>query len=190
MLARGLDFNLPKPSDFEEWRAAREASRKTLSEVEPHWADHKLSCEFFAEYVEQAADAARDGKGYSLLMRNAAGELVGGLALGPIREGLAFIGSWIGDRFAGRGYAVRACDAGLHMAFGVLGCKLVGATVMADNEPSIRILEYFGFDHDPGRNVVMAVNGKPRLHLVFTVDINGLKHSSAKQRQNGIQRAA
>jgi ribosomal-protein-alanine N-acetyltransferase len=185
-----IGLSLPRLEDYVEWRALREGSRKILAAVEPGWDDSRLSMEFFAEYVERLAEAAKEGRGYSMLVRNSAGVLVGGAALGPIRDGAGLLGTWIGAPFVGRGYAVRAVAAMLDIAFGFLNLRAVGATVLVDNDPSIRILEHFGFEHDPARNIVLSVNGEPRLHLIYKVDRHGREHSPAEQSKNRIQRQA
>ncbi len=192
MKARGLDLNLPKSGDYEEWRALREMSSQNLAGVEPGWSDHKLSREFFAAYVAESADAAEEGSGYSMTIRNGAGALVGGVSLGPIKQGLGMLGVWIGAPFVGRGFAVKAVDATLEAAFRVIGLQMVAATVLAENEPSLRILEYFGFEHDPARNIVMHIGDQPRLHLIYTVNAHGYNYSPAKQRERDVfrQRAA
>ena len=190
MKARGLDLSLPTMADCAEWLALRAGSKSYLSGVEPDWRDERLKEDFFATYVAESANAAKEGAGYSMLIRNAAGVLVGGVSLGPIKDGAGFLGTWIGEPFAGRGYAIRAADVILDIAFRVLGMSAVAATVMPDNDASMRGLEYFGFEHDPDRNLIMNVAGDPRLHLVYKVNRHGVERSQSKQCQRHIQRAA
>lgn len=144
--------------------------------------------ETFARHVDEIAKAARDGKGASLLICKPNGQLVGGVTLGPIINEARMLGTWIGTPFVNQGYAIRAVDVVLRIAFDVLGLKCVAASVLPDNDPSIRILEWFGFDHDPSRNLVMRVADEPRLHLMYVVNRHGWNVSSSRQQERRISR--
>ena len=184
-VASRVTLRLPRLEDYPDWRALREASAAYLRKVEPEWAA-PMDRERFAREVEAAEKAAREGRGASLLIRRPNGQLVGGITLGPMIDGAAMLGTWIGLPFVNHGYAVRAVDAVLHIAFDVLKLNTVAASVLPDNDPSTRILEYFGFEFDPSRNLVMTVGGAPRAHCVYVLRRDGWNRSPSKKRRGEI----
>ena len=183
--ASRVTLRLPRLEDYPAWRALREASAAYLSKVEPDWRA-PMDQESFAREVEEVEKAAREGRGASLLICRPNGQLVGGVTLGPIVNGAAMLGTWIGLPWVNHGYAVRATDAVLHIAFDVLKLNKVAASVLPDNDVSTRILEYFGFEFDPSRNLVMRVGDEPRLHLVYVVTQDGWNLSGARRHAHSL----
>jgi ribosomal-protein-alanine N-acetyltransferase len=182
-----VTLRLPRLEDYPAWRALRDASAAYLRKVEPEWAA-PMDRERFAREVEATEKAAREGRGASLLICRPNGQLVGGITLGPIIDGAAMLGTWIGAPFVNHGYAVRAVDAVLHIAFDVLKLNVVAASVLPDNDPSTRILEYFGFEFDPSRNLVMTVGGEPRAHCVYVVRRHEWDISPSQQSRGRVPR--
>lgn len=166
--ARGVILRLPTLGDYPAWRALREASADYLAAVEPDWQP-PLDEQSFAKHVAEVEQVAREGRGYSFLICRPNGELVGGVTLGPFVDGAGLLGTWIGAPFVGRGYAVRAVGVVLDIAFDTLGLNSVAASVLPDNDHSIRVLEHFGFEHDPDRNIVLRVDDAPILHCVYVL---------------------
>jgi [ribosomal protein S5]-alanine N-acetyltransferase len=185
--ARGLTLRLPELEDFDAWHALRETSADYFADIEPDWRP-PLDRDSFARNVEDIEKIARERKGYSFLIFNAAGQLVGGITLGPIITDSALLGTWIGAPFVGQGYAIRAVDVVLRFAFDGLRLNKVAATVLPDNNASIRILEWFGFDYEPDRNLVMRVRNDPRLHCFYLVTRDGWERSQSKQSRRGVYR--
>jgi ribosomal-protein-alanine N-acetyltransferase len=166
--ARGVTLRLPRIEDYPAWRALREVSAGYLARVKPDWQP-PMDQESFARQVAEIETVALQDQGYSLLIHRPNGDLVGGVTLGPFVQGVGLLGTWIGAPFVGRGYAVRAVRAVLDIAFGALRLDSVAASVLPDNDASMRVLEFFGFEHDPNRNIVLRVADKPRLHLVYVL---------------------
>jgi RimJ/RimL family protein N-acetyltransferase len=184
--ARGVILRLPTLGDYPAWRALREASADYLARVEPDWQP-PVDEESFARQVAEAEAVARESRGYSFLICRPNGDLVGGVTLGPFVDRVGLLGTWIGTPFVGRGYAVRAVGVVLDIAFETLGLNSVAASVLPDNDHSIRVLEHFGFEHDPDRNIVLRVADAPRWHLVYVGSRNDWNQSQRRRRE-GLHR--
>ncbi|MFS0738612.1 GNAT family protein [Sphingomonas sp. 1P06PA] len=74
-----------------------------------------------------------------------AGEVVGRIAIGVRRPGVAEIGYALDRRAWGRGIAAEAVKAVIAHGFGAMGLRRIFADVDPDNIASIRLLERLGF---------------------------------------------
>jgi RimJ/RimL family protein N-acetyltransferase len=71
---------------------------------------------------------------------------VGGAKFPTLRE--ATTGSWLGQRFQGRGYGIEMRAAVLHFGFEVLGATAMLSGAFADNEASQRVSMKLGYEFD------------------------------------------
>lgn len=131
---------------------------------------------FFADYpaVHAALLAeARQGETLPLLVRDAAGALVGRVNFTALRPGPA----WLGYRFAqevqGRGYATAAVAQALTQAR-VVGVREVQARVALNNPASARVLEKLGFTSVQPQDSPETVerNGEPLLVQRFRLQLD------------------
>jgi RimJ/RimL family protein N-acetyltransferase len=153
--------------DFDVWRALRESSADYLSARESDWSDEVISFESFKRQVEDGAAAIKAGVGLPLLIFRNDGAMVGGITLGPIEAKAAPIGTWIASEFVNRGYAYRAVELIVALAFEKLGVDRIEAVVLDDNIGSVRVVEALGFEQIDDRVVTRKISGVPREHLVF-----------------------
>jgi RimJ/RimL family protein N-acetyltransferase len=73
------------------------------------------------------------------------GRFVGLVGFHQIEAGAAELGYWVGHADQGRGIGGHAVRAAVRVAFDYLRLRRLWADVLADNLPSIRILERLGF---------------------------------------------
>jgi [ribosomal protein S5]-alanine N-acetyltransferase len=172
-----VKFTVPRESDYSEWAALRKASADYLKPFEPTPAADEYSADRFRRRVKsQDAERARD-QAYAFFIRNSAGQMVGGLTLGPVRRGCiqsALLGTWIGKPYAGRGYAVRATRQAVNYAFGARadgGLRLhrIEACCLTTNEASIRGLEHLGFKREGVAKSYWFIDGRWQDHFLFSV---------------------
>lgn len=73
------------------------------------------------------------------------GRFVGLVGFHGIADGVGEIGYWVGRSEQGRGVGRHAVRSAVRVAFDYLRLRALWAEVLADNVPSIRILESLGF---------------------------------------------
>jgi len=102
-----------------------------------------------------------------LVCLNHTGEIVGQLTLGHIYRGPflnSIAGYWIGQPFAGKGYATQALAMGLAEAFGPMGLHRVEANINPGNAPSLRVVQKLGFRFEGLARRYLRINGEWRDH--------------------------
>lgn len=172
---KGVFMRPARPEDWRTWHALRMSSAHYLASHEPLWTEAAHSRERFERRLEQEARAMSEGRHFPFLVF-VGGRMVGGVELGPIMDAdkrRAFLGTWVAEDYAGRGYALRAAEAVVDFGFDDLGLESIDATVLPSNTPSVRVLRYLGFKRDDERIVHMTVQGEPRRHDVYSLTQRG-----------------
>jgi [ribosomal protein S5]-alanine N-acetyltransferase len=167
----GVMLRTPQMTDFEEWAALREESRKFLTPWEPTWPDDDLTRSAYRRRIKRYAEDLRSDQGYAFLIaRYSDGALVGGLTLANIRRGVAQAGSlgyWMGLPFVRQGYMTAAVRAVVPFAFASLRLHRLEAACIPSNVGSTKLLENTGFVREGYAREYLCINGTWQDHLLY-----------------------
>lgn len=171
---RRVHLRSPRSTDYAAWSTLRGESRDHLVPWEPTWAADELSRESYRRRLRRYQQAERDATGYMLfIFGNDTNDLVGGIQLSNIRQGIAqsaaTIGYWIGKRYAGQGLMTDAVTAVVLHGFGRMGFHRIEAACLPTNEASRRVLTKCGFTAEGTARKYLRINGEWQDHLLFAV---------------------
>ncbi|MCA0419420.1 MAG: GNAT family N-acetyltransferase [Proteobacteria bacterium] len=168
-----LYLRAPQASDHAAWALLRMESREFLTPWEPTWNEDDLTRASFRLRAKRAAREISTDEAYSLFIFETGTEtLIGGLTLGLIRRGVAqacTLGYWMGRRHAGKGHMTEAVRGAVRFAFSDLALHRVEAACLPNNEPSRRLLERVGFQHEGLARAYLKINGNWADHLLYAV---------------------
>lgn len=168
-----LYLRAPQASDHAAWALLRMESREFLTPWEPTWNEDDLTRASFRLRAKRAAREISTDEAYSLFIFETGTEtLIGGLTLGLIRRGVAqacTLGYWMGRRHAGKGHMTEAVRGAVRFAFSDLALHRVEAACLPNNEPSRRLLERVGFQHEGLARAYLKIDGKWADHLLYGV---------------------
>lgn len=166
-----LILRAPQAGDYAAWSLLRMESRDFLTPWEPTWNEDDLTRNSFRLRVKRAAREIAADEAYSLFVVDARTDaLLGGLTLGLVRRGVAqacTLGYWMGERHAGKGHMSEAVRGALRFAFHDLALHRVEAACLPSNEPSRRLLERVGFQHEGLARAYLRINGLWADHLLY-----------------------
>lgn len=166
-----LYLRAPQASDHAAWAVLRMESRDFLTPWEPTWNEDDLTRTSFRLRAKRAAREISTDEAYSLFIFETGTEtLLGGLTLGLIRRGVAqacTLGYWMGRRHSGRGHMTEAVRGAVRFAFSDLALHRVEAACLPSNEPSRRLLERVGFQHEGLARAYLKINGNWADHLLY-----------------------
>jgi len=158
-------------SDYAPWAALRGQSKAYLQPWEPAWPDDDLTRGSFKRRLSaDAYDLDRHLSYPFLIFRDSDYALVGAVTLGQVRRGVilsATLGYWIGEPFAGNGYASAAVEAVVSFAFDRLGLHRVEAACVPENIASQGVLIKQNFQLEGRATSYLRINGVWRDHLLF-----------------------
>lgn len=167
----GVRLRSPRPADYDAWSALRHESRRYLQPWEPRWPEDDLSKAAFKRRLSIYQRETEQGTALPMFVFDAAGhELFGAVTLSNVRRGVAetgTLGYWIGQPFAGRGYATAAVSAMALHAFSRLKLHRLEAACLPTNHASRRVLEKAGFRHEGQARAYLKINGEWADHLLF-----------------------
>ncbi|MBX9908580.1 MAG: GNAT family N-acetyltransferase [Beijerinckiaceae bacterium] len=168
---QNLVLRAPAAADYAAWAVLRMESREFLTPWEPVWNEDDLTRASFRLRVKRAAREIATDEAYSLfIVDQQTDALLGGLTLGLVRRGVAqacTLGYWMGQRHAGRGHMTEAVRGALRFAFNDLALHRVEAACLPANEPSRRLLERVGFQHEGMARAYLRINGAWADHLLY-----------------------
>jgi ribosomal-protein-alanine N-acetyltransferase len=168
-----LYLRAPQAGDHAAWAVLRMESREFLTPWEPTWNEDDLTRASFRLRAKRAAREISTDEAYSLFIFETGTEtLLGGLTLGLIRRGVAqacTLGYWMGRRHAGKGHMTEAVRGAVRFAFSDLALHRVEAACLPNNEPSRRLLERVGFQHEGLARAYLKINGNWADHLLYGV---------------------
>ncbi len=169
----GVLLRAPRPSDFEEWAALRQASRAFLVPWEPVWPADDLTRAAFRRRLRRYAAEMRADQAYPFfVVRRADHVLMGGITLSSVRRGVsqaATLGYWMGERHAGRGHMTAAVRALVPFAFDTLRLNRVEAACLPHNAASMRLLGKAGFRQEGLARRYLCINGVWQDHVLFAL---------------------
>ena len=167
----GIRLRPARMSDYAAWAALRGQSKAYLQPWEPAWPDDDLTRGSFKRRLSAYAYDLDRHLSYPLLIfRESDFALVGGITLGQVRRGViqsATVGYWIGQPFAGNGYATAAVEAVVSFAFDRLGLHRVEAACVPENRASQRVLTKQKFEFEGCASSYLRINGVWRDHMLF-----------------------
>lgn len=168
---QNLILRAPQATDYAAWAVLRMESRAFLTPWEPVWNEDDLTRTSFRLRVKRAAREIAADEAYSLFIVDGRSEtLLGGLTLGLVRRGVAqacTLGYWMGERHAGKGHMTEAVRGALRFAFQDLALHRVEAACLPNNEPSRRLLQRVGFQHEGLARAYLRINGNWADHLLY-----------------------
>jgi ribosomal-protein-alanine N-acetyltransferase len=167
----GVTLRPAVSSDYFAWARLREQSRAFLTPWEPTWPEDDLTRAAFRRRLRrQAEEMARDESFAFLIFDATSEELLGGLTLGGVRRGVAqaaTLGYWMGAPHAGKGHMTRAVAAVVRFGFATLRLHRIEAACIADNAPSMALLERNGFAREGFARAYLKINDAWRDHVLF-----------------------
>jgi len=117
-----------------------------------------------AVWFERMLAAVAEGRSEKMFVRRTDdGRLLGVMNLNEIVRGSfqsAYLGYWIGEAFARRGYMADALDAALTRAFSHLGLHRVEANIQPGNLPSLALVRAAGFRREGFSPAYLQVGGR------------------------------
>lgn len=92
---------------------------------------------------------------------------LGGITWGSLRS--AYIGYWIDQAYAGRGYMPRAVALMCDYAFFTLRLHRIEINIRPENAASLRVVEKLGFRYEGLRRRYLHINHEWRDHLTYAL---------------------
>jgi ribosomal-protein-alanine N-acetyltransferase len=167
----GVILRQPQVSDYPEWAALREKSRRFLEPWEPIWPADDLTRGAFRRRLKRYVEDQRSDQAYSFfIFRNNDDVLVGGITLSNVRRGVAQAGSigyWMGQPYARRGLMSMALRVLIPFSFATLRLHRLEAACIPTNVASIRLLEKSGFQREGYARQYLCINGRWEDHLLY-----------------------
>jgi ribosomal-protein-alanine N-acetyltransferase len=96
----------------------------------------------------------------------------------------AYIGYWIGEEFAGKGYTPLAVAMAIDHCFKVLKLHRIEITIRPENIKSIRVVEKLGLRSEGIRPKFLHIDGQWRDHLVFAINEDEISDSLVSKLKN------
>lgn len=171
----GIILRMPDVKDWKEWTQLRKLSASFLVPWEPLWPADAVTIDFYMRQWRRYARRWIQDREYPFLIfrrdeYGRQGALLGGITITDIKRSVYQVGTlgyWIGAPFAGQGIMRQALDLILPFAFEQLGLNRIDATVMPENERSIRLLRSLGFREIGLSKHNMQIEGAWRDQLIF-----------------------
>lgn len=161
--------------DRDIWHQVRRINREWLNpwEATRPEIDSDGPLPNYAEMIRFQNKEMKAGRSYSLGLwltdggneRFIGQVTLGGIVMGAYRGG--YIGYWIDQRFAGRGYTTRAVIALTEYAFTHLQLHRIEINLRPENEASRKVAEKAGYIYEGLRPRYLHINGDWRDHSTF-----------------------
>ena len=162
---------MPQISDYAQWAAVREESRKFLEPWEPTWSSDALTRAAFRRRLRRYAREVREDSGIAFFVfRKDDDALLGGVTLSHIRRGVTqscSVGYWMGQRFTRQGYMNDALSTVVRFVFDGLRLHRLEAACVPSNEASKAVLRRCGFFEEGAAREYLCINGVWRDHILF-----------------------
>lgn len=182
-----------RSSDSSAWVDVRRRSANWLSPWDatnpPDSPDEPMS---FRAMVRHYRAEARSGRSLALAVlvsgRFVGQVTLGGIAWGSLRSG--YIGYWIDQGSAGRGYIPRAVALTADYAFSSLGLHRIEINIRPENAASIRVVEKLGFRYEGLRRRYLHIDGDWRDHHSYALCADEIPETGLIGRVRALRRSA
>jgi ribosomal-protein-alanine N-acetyltransferase len=174
----------PMPRDREAFVDLRRSSRGFLERWEPRpprgfnaWGDDQF------EWMLKTRRKPEQERLFIFDCETRA--LVGQISLGVITRGplqSAYMGYWIGEAFAGRGYMTEAIRLMLTHAFRTVGLHRVEANIQPDNDPSKAVAKKCGLRLEGYSPKYLKINGQWSDHERWAITLEDWREDSGRTR--------
>lgn len=171
VLLRALDAG-----DFEQWREVRRHNTDWLTKWEPRripgQADVIESRDAFSARCSARAREWQLGTGYGFGVFDFDGRFVGELNLSSVQRGPfqnAYVGYWIDERHAGRGYTPEALVVAARYAFDELGLHRLQVAIIPRNGASRRVVEKLALREEGVALRYLEINGVWEDHVRYAI---------------------
>ena len=175
MQGRRITLRPLHPGDFAAWQAVRLRSHEWLTPWEPRRPpgspDVIRSRSAFAARCKARERERHLGSGYGFgifVDGQLCGEInLNGIQRGPFQNG--YVGYWIDEMFAGRGYVPEALVVVIRFAFEDLSLHRLQVAIVPRNRPSRRVVEKLGLRCEGTAERYLEINGVWEDHLRFAI---------------------
>jgi len=159
----------PRWADFEAWAELRRANTDYLRPWEPDVSTIGLNRPAYRVRLSRLKKLVQQDRAFPFhIFRGES--LVGACNITHIDRGMAQsakLGYWIGEQYAGRGFAQASVQAAATFCFNGLGLHRVEAAVQSDNLASIKVLEASGFQCEGTARGMLKINGSWCDHDIY-----------------------
>jgi ribosomal-protein-alanine N-acetyltransferase len=166
-------------SDFAQWREVRRRNADWLLKWEPTPPpNHTDDTEDPAAFGARCGAREREwhlgtGYGFGIFLpvkggERFAGEInLSGVQRGPFQN--AYVGYWIDEACAGRGYVPESVVVSAQFAFERLGLHRLQVAIIPRNRPSRRVVEKLGLREEGLAERYLAINGVWEDHIRYAI---------------------
>lgn len=159
----------PRWADFEAWADLRRSNLEYLRPWEPQVSEAGLNRAAYRGRLSRLKKLVQQERVFPFhIFREET--LVGACNITHIDRGTAQsakLGYWIGETFAGRGFARASVRAASEFCFAGLGLHRVEAAVQTDNSASIKVLKASGYSFEGTARGLLKINGAWRDHDIY-----------------------
>ncbi len=176
-----------KLRDKKEWTKLRQRNqdwfRQWESTVPDEFSDGKASFYQIVKNLRIEAKAQRSLPFVMEIDKKIAGQItVANINYGSTRS--AYIGYWIAEEFAGKGYTPLAVAMAIDHCFEVLKLHRLEITIRPENLKSLRVVEKLGLRSEGLRPKYLHIDGDWRDHLVFAINKDEYNESLVLKMKN------
>ena len=176
-----------KLRDKKEWTKLRQRNqgwfRQWESTVPDEFSDGKASFYQIVKNLRVEAKAQRSLPFVMEIDKKIAGQItVANINYGSTRS--AFIGYWIAEEFAGKGYTPLAVAMAIDHCFQILNLHRIEITIRPENLKSLRVVEKLGLRSEGLRPKYLHIDGDWRDHLVFAINKDEYNESLVLKMKN------
>ena len=176
-----------KLRDKKEWTKLRQRNqgwfRQWESTVPDEFSDGKASFYQIVKNLRVEPKAQRSLPFVMEIDKKIAGQItVANINYGSTRS--AYIGYWIAEEFAGKGYTPLAVAMAIDHCFQILNLHRIEITIRPENLKSLRVVEKLGLRSEGLRPKYLHIDGDWRDHLVFAINKDEYNESLVLKMKN------
>lgn len=165
-----------RASDEAEFVALRQASRAYLEPWEPR-PEPGFDAFSAADFDRRLESSNTDRTQRFVICLESGGVIVGQASLGEIIWGSlrqAFLGYWLGQRFAGRGYMTAGLSLVIEHGLVRMGLHRIEANVQPQNGPSLAVVRKLGMRREGFSPRYMQIQGRWADHERWAITVEDL----------------
>lgn len=162
--------------DFSDWRAVRRRNVDWLTRWEPRripgQADVVENRDAFAARCSARSREWQLGTGYGFGIFTEDGAFAGEINLSSVQRGPfqnAYVGYWIDEKYAGKGYTPEAVVVGARFAFEELGLHRLQIAIIPRNQASRRVVEKLALREEGVALRYLEINGVWEDHVRYAI---------------------